>query len=613
MPKRPPVALAVLTALLLGTVLALPGLRGLTGVLLQRYDAFAELPRPRGVLWIAGLRGINQILDRAERPLVAVSLVLFLAALGLLARILNPEFRLTRSRPEGESAGLAAPLEPARILRFGIAAVASLWIAGAFLPFFTEGGNAPIPKGLLPRLLGGSSVWAAGVPGPLAPVAHALLLFVPLWLIWAGSNTRRGLLPTGNTCLWAALAGVAGTASMVLIDRGRYWEIQSVDALSLGNRPAWQLLLGLHVALTAAAVLVAAVVALLFRPRGAAPRALQLAGLGAAALLALALAGDALASRMLARLDLSAPGFRQALRLQPSPLQRYALVLTPDAGPLYSVTSDGTDDGSGGDQVGCNGASVDPTLELLRTRTGGSRLMARAYSHLYGCASLDWSPERCLNLSSEMVERFPTPEAMKLLLEKLGDCPIVPENRRILDRLADARQFAWPPDMERRWLGTAYLRFGELARARDYLLKAKLSAAEMRGLLGGISPLTAGKVSGHVQVEGEPAGVRVGLVRDDKWRAMVGFCPPSVWRLACDSTVTDAKGAFEFRNVAEGRYVLIITGAGIGRRRGQPVVSPRPSTIELDRFHAEERIPTFNLQFIRPTLPPAVRHGDHNA
>jgi hypothetical protein len=620
MSKRPPLLAAVLV---LGALGLLTGLADFRRVLsspggaspLQRLAEMEKFPRPHSVSWLAGLRAPVEWLDRLERPLMALTVVLLLGAFVLLAALLGPQFRLLKPDSENPGRGATAHLDVPRLLRAALGALLSLWLLGALAPLaaLAPGAGRNLETGFW--MLGGLPLWTAGVSTYMGPILEALLLFPLLWLIWApgGLVSPEKTVPRSETALYGLLAGAAAAPAILALHGARFWIVPAAQSYTLADRAGWTVLLAASIAIPIAAALYLIVPVLLFRAPPQ-PRRVPRLVLGSLLILLLTGLGAGQIQGFLSRLDVGRSGLAQLLGLQASPLQRFALIFTPRGRILYSITADGSDDGSGQDRIAANIGTVRAVERFLEQRNYRSTLAFRGFVHLHDCASLDWHTTRSLELDVLMLERAPSPVAAQLLLEKLAHCPITPENRRILDRIAEPSRFAWPQPMGPRWLGAAYQRFGDLERARQYLLHANLSETEARGYLGGIALLTNGSVRGKATVQGQPVvDVRLGLVRVDEWRSMIGICRPIEWRRVSAFTHTDKSGRFHFQNIPEGRYVLVVTGGGIGRYAGVPSVTAHPGVIELDRFHPSRELPAIDIRFVRPIRPPGGDGGSTTA
>lgn len=612
MTRRPPVALCVVALAALGFAVGLADFRQLARFPLERYARLTELFHPTSVLWVRAFRTPADLIDLYERPLTALTAVLLLVALGLLASVLGPAFRLVKPPEENVGRGFSAHLDVPLLCRAGAAVLFTAWVLGLLAPLaslFTPEGRPPLGATLA---FGGLPVWASLGPTILGPYLHSLLLFLVLWLVWApgGPVCPRPALSTRERVGWGLLAGAAAVPLVFALHGGRIAVQAAGSAYSLADRDGWLGLARLALLLPTAAAGLCGLVAWAFRPRALHRGSLALPAVLALAGLLLGAVGTERARVVLRRMDVGPYRLSRRLGLPPSNLGRYTYILAQGGAVGFAVTLDGSDDVAGGDPIACNLQTIRAVEGYLRERQYRTQLAFRGFMHLFDCAAIEWLSTRALEVALETMERAPSPPAAQLMLEKLADCPTTPENRRILDTLADPQQFQWSRAVGRRWLGLAYLRFGEPQRAREYLLRADLSPMELRRILGGVSPLAGGTVRGRMRIRGRrEANLRLGLVRADNWPGMSGQRRPTEWRRVITSAHTRGDGAFEFRNISEGSYVLVVTGGGIGRIRGLPVVRRHPDVLRLDRFHPEITVPEFNLDFIRPVDVPQNESG----
>lgn len=606
MSRRATAVLAVVLYGLLGLVVGLGDYRGLIGVPLAREREFSL--RPNGILWIEGLETSARLLDAWALPLRALAVALLLVAFWFLATLLTKGFRLTKPADQQPGRGVTTHLDVPQLLRAGLGALLSLWVLGGlgFLASLasSRGRPSPIPS----MVLGGLPVWTSPFPFVSGMVVHSMLAALLVWWVWGprGLVAQGTAVPRRDQLVCALLAGVALTPAILALHDGRTWLVQASQAYSLADRSGWSQLTGLAVALPALAAAYCAAIAALYRPRTLSqPSLIGLICLSAT----IAVATGGMVGRInreTGRLDLQYSSLAARLNLRTSPLGRFAFIFTPDGGVYSSSVPDGSANEDGEDRIACDGKSIDAAKAFLQERNYRTALAPRAYQHLVSCYSLDWLATRSMTASLAMLEHAPTSAALTLLQEKLANCATTPENRAFFLALADPKRFTYRDEAARRWLGFAALRFGEMDRAREYLLNSGLSKEEVRQLFGGISPLTEGLVQGKMTLNGRPRnGVRLGLLRLDYISAMVGLKQALDWRQVLELAHTNPKGEFRFRSIPEGRYVLVVTGAGIVPGRRMPQMSPVPSLINLSRRQPRYQMPTFDLHFVLP--PPRSR------
>lgn len=604
MGKRPPLALLCLVFGLLGLLLGLGDYGRLTRFPVERFDELRRLPpTPRSIYWVEGIRGAGNSLAESERFFIGGSVVLLLGAFLLLGATLSPRFRLLKPREENPGSGLSSHVDLAQMARVGFSTLLSLWLLGAFLPV-----GMLLARGrptALTFLLAGPPAWVGG--GGVGNILLLSLVAVPLlWWLWgprgpvftADNVTLRDVLVAGFFA-----AGAAVPALFVLFSV-RNWLLPASFAFSLADRAGWHALLTLAIALPAAACLYLALVGRLFAPRKLETHDLTVMGIGALAGVLVAGVGEVQGRAVLRRLDVGQTSLAARLNLQPTDLQRFGYLLTA-FGRVRSVAAPDSVTSNGEDLINSHPAARTAVRDLLKRTGYRTTLAPGAFNYLNGCNALDWESDVALAFQLEMLERAPSPIVSQALLEKLGECTITPHNRAILDRIADPARFAWPEPEGSRRLGAAYLRFGDVTKARSYLLNARLNPDEQRSLLGGISPLADGVIRGQVTIQGKKLGaVRLGIVSIQNGRGLIGLRRPQAWSVVLDHTHTDDQGRFEIKHVPEGQYLLLVTGGGIGRLgSGRPVADNHPRVIVIDRFRPVQDLKTINIRITTPPAP----------
>ncbi|MFN3649661.1 MAG: carboxypeptidase-like regulatory domain-containing protein [Armatimonadota bacterium] len=606
-------ALACLLFSVTGLLVALGSVPQLMRFPLERLKEMDQGPLPLAAVWLEGLRPTVQLLGRAERLLTGLLALALIGAFTVLAYQLNPAFHLLKPPKERVGKGLSVHIDVPRLIRAGLALVISVWLAGCLAPLAAlfgpnPAGGAEVGAGTRAAwlLLGGIPAWTAGISGVMGAVVHSLLLFLALWLIWGpgGLVTPGRELLTHATPVWGVLAGLAGFPAILALADGRPWMILTGSAISLADPRSWKILLALWLLAPVAAGAYLGLHVMLFRPRPLQGRALSIGALCATALLLLGALVAGKARAAMAALDVEALSLASTLRLQPSPLMRFVYVLAPDGNIYPGSAEDGSNSGPR-DRIAATKETILEVERFLEERSYNTALAFRAFWHLHDCASLDWLSTRSLEVDLKMLERAPSQMAADLLLEKLADCPITPENRKVLDALADPERFRWPQPHGARWLSAAYLRFGERELAREFLGRSELNREQLAQALGGITPLTDGKVRGRLTLDGRRIEfVRLGLINVTKWRRIVGTRRPFQWRHVSAMTHTDAEGRFEFTDLPQGRYVLVVTGGGIGQKTWQPVADRHPGVIQLDRFYPVHELGPINIRYVEPVRPP---------
>ena len=577
---------------------------------LRRLDGWgADLPVPRGMLWVAHLRGGLQWILASKFSIPIAVVMLSVLGIWALARLMDPNFQLTEPAEPSEDPEERPPtnIDVPRLVRLLAASVITLWLMGAFVGAAslwkgtpTEGGALsffwPLPHGLdrLPPLL--------SVP------LHGVILGAALWLVWSpnGPFGKRSRLVFRDIS-WGVLAGLAAAPALLVLYHARYLAQGLRQVVSLTDGRGWSELLTWVLLTPVFAGLWLGLVAYACRPRPFTHQFMSWFGaLAAVAVLAGSLGAVRVHQEERAA-DFTGLTLASTLKLQPAAGRRKALIITPSGLPLLSAPEDGSND-QNGDRIVCTPESVERVQHFLQERKYESYQAFRAYVHLFDCAALEWQPDRAMGYSLETLERAPTPVAAQVLKEQLAECAVTPESRRVLDALADPKRFRWPEPLGRRWLGLAYMRFGDPERGRSYLLRSGLDRQQLRRLVGGIEPLSDGTITGRIQVNGQDAQVRVGIVRAETGFGMPGPCAPFEWRHVAASTETDSEGRFRLTGVAQGNYLLMISGTPIQEHRSLPKVKGARG-ITLDRFKPSIDLGSVDLQFPDPTPAPQPHAG----
>jgi hypothetical protein len=399
------------------------------------------------------------------------------------------------------------------------------------------------------------------------------------------------------------LAGAALVPAIIALHAARFWIAQASNAFSLVDRSGWQGLLTASVLVPVLALLYVAITAGAFRPRPVSPVERLAAAGGAVIAVFMGAAAMEGGKLWLAMLDVDGKPLQRVVDLPVTDQYRFAVVLMPGGRGALSTAPDGSISPPSMQCLNCYEAQ-ERVMRFLEDRKWRTGLVFRAFQHLHDCTALGWEAQRNLELSVRMLERAPTPILAQHLRDRFRACPITPGTRAQLDRLADPSLFVWPQPAGNRWLGAAYLRFGDREKGRRLLIDAQLPQGELRQWLQ-VDPLTDGSVSGTLTIGGRVReGVMVGLVPSSRARAMMGLSPASEWRHVLASAYTDKQGRFVLRNLPEDDYLLVATGGGIGRFRGDPVGIGAPGVISLNRFNAHQKLRPVDIRFVRPLRAP---------
>jgi hypothetical protein len=184
------------------------------------------------------------------------------------------------------------------------------------------------------------------------------------------------------------------------------------------------------------------------------------------------------------------------------------------------------------------------------------------YQTLHDIYALEWDSAKELQLDNTFLLRSPSDEVFQLFIQKIegsGDARLA---NRYIDILADPKRFTYPDRDSLVYIGDLYARFGNRAKAEIWYRKAKLP--NTRDRLNSQTLFSDGEIDGSLYQDGKPlAHVRVGLMPEGAVGGIFfmpyenGYVSPYSLRWVCCTTHTDANGRFQFDNLASGRYVLL--------------------------------------------------------
>lgn len=228
--------------------------------------------------------------------------------------------------------------------------------------------------------------------------------------------------------------------------------------------------------------------------------------------------------------------------------------------------------------------------DFLRRRRYRSALSWVATRYLYNAACVQFRATdaiaACLDdqeYGPHMIRTAPP------LREMLFTCAASPENRALLDRLADDQRFIYPDRESLRMMGDLYRRFGAVDKALQWYRRAEMPRTFLHRIRAERPMFHRGQIEGRILLNGRPlAGVQVGAIPirlnglppDLEARLLNAFdiIAPAylspgrlprfdAYRAVCASSVTDAGGAFQLQHLVEGEYLLAIALPASDRTR----------------------------------------------
>jgi hypothetical protein len=563
-----------------------------------RAAGLASGPVPRSLDWIAETERFQRMLAAMETPLLLAALAVGLAAAWRLARLLNPDgTRLVAEASEGGvlAGRLQTPLDAGRLRRVFAAAAITFYLVGGVRFLLYEGSPDAPPvawglMGLLPLFprfpeLGLAAVFA--------------LTGAALWGLWGDWGellaSERPFLAVGAHLGRGAIAGlIALCVGFSLTSVGRENLGASLAAVGITDHQAWWGAIRAWVLFLPLTFLLLGLAGHMLA-LGQAPRLNGfLAALGF----------------LVFSLGVSAIPFRQSwlrepfdlgkdlatligARRQAASTRAYLIFPRPNralAGFVPAMSIEGIEAGNDSPRKAW------AYLEGCNYRTA---LAWSAFVHLHDCASLDWDSAQSLRVDLANLERHPQPIFAGLLTEKLATCATSARNHALLRQAADPGKFRTSP----RWLrtlGVLHHRFGDRPAAEAALQKADVPEEEIATLLGAGLPLTAGRITGRLIVNGRPgARLTAGLLPSDRWSSLVGTPRPFEHRWVAAAAPTDAAGRFTVSDLGDGAYVLIVAGdsKAFPAHTAALHVESSAGEIRLDRRH-----PTHDLGTLRITL-----------
>jgi hypothetical protein len=591
-------------AAVLGLALGLREVGALLNELAARASAFGPGPIPHGIDWIGQTEGARRFLLQWDGLLALAAWLLGAALTWRVLRLMNPGGTLL-ARGAGPVRSLfsrlAAPLERPLVRRGFITAFVTAYACGGIRALIQ--GESPNPPPLstwgLPALV--FLLPGRPITGLIAAflLGGALLWF--LWGEWSSLTPRQERMRAPRETVAAGLVvGACALPALLPLTLWGHGAIREVlDAAGLvsyqfWNGCLWTLALGLPIAFFA----LGCVGHVLAAGSTAGSSWRWTAGPGLV-LLVLVAAAEATFFNVVARGRYDMRGDLTAIvRAAPArPGDRTLLVLAPGRRPITGFLA-------GSDLRG-----LDPSEEgrrriwdYLRRRQYCSAAAEEAFVRLHDAASLSWDSAESLRVNLANLEHNPRPIFGRLLVEKLSTCAPTPANRAMLRQAADAARFHQSPYWMR-ILGLLHHRFGDRAKAVWCLGWAGLSQEEIVKTIGTRAPLTNGEISGRILLNGRPAaGLAVGVLPADRWRALAGRVRPFELRWVAAAAVTDTEGYFRVGSLGEGAFLLVLSGDArrLPPRRGRLRAEGSPGPILLDPSNPRRDTGTLRIRVASP-------------
>jgi hypothetical protein len=613
---------------LFGAALLLERIGSLVRTTMPKIEPYVArgLPSPTAIDWHHPFSRALYALGESSGRFSILWWALLIASPFLMFRALQPERSFFES---GHSADASSPwqrrLDLATLLRVLLLSVVSLWLIGAWWWAYYAGDLALIVAKVIDRPLSRKEeAWLGGVYFWLRHVTQREELLSFLWLVacglilfvlWQGgghpwrllSAAARGaavgllsavvlfaLCPAGHRVVQTILQSIGGTGE-------KLWHAWALGTLGIG-------VIG-FMALGMATCLLA-------HPQGAQrqgkiPLLLSIGTLLLIALLQWGFYTQVACKRWGIGKDFRAAVFGAAKPSSQQSQGRTLILMGRRYGIGYSpmVTVTG---------VEANPQTRERVWRYLREHNFRSYHTEEAFMHLYDCAALDWDPVASLEVAFANAERCPSsrPVFVELLLGKLSACPITPETRRFLDRLADSRFFQHPHPNSRRNVGDLYWKFGDRQKAEEWFRRVPVGPQDLQHIKKDPLLLTNGVVTGSLFLNGKPAaGLRVGVVPWGNRFELLGARLPFAQRFIVKGVTTDAQGRFRLDRLPAAIYALVVAAPArdIPPRPNAVKVTNLPGRIDLGRTRPSRDVGRIEIEVDKnapATPPPPPPTGD---
>lgn len=198
----------------------------------------------------------------------------------------------------------------------------------------------------------------------------------------------------------------------------------------------------------------------------------------------------------------------------------------------------------------------------LQAQDGRTSVAKQLWFQLHDSATWRWQPTEALRIArQQLASPSSTPVFGTCLLEALHRLPPSAAAKAALDELLAGQAWGYPSKEARAEVMRLAWRFGRLEEALPLL--GPDEQEEFEKLRRQPPPGQGNTVSGRLTLEGKAlADVQVGLVRDEDWEVLMRASQRwlTAWqqRLVIASSTTSADGRFEFPDLFDGSYHLLL-------------------------------------------------------
>ncbi|MBI3551905.1 MAG: hypothetical protein HY077_05250 [Elusimicrobia bacterium] len=260
-------------------------------------------------------------------------------------------------------------------------------------------------------------------------------------------------------------------------------------------------------------------------------------------------------------------------------------------------------------EIAATEANADALLRFLGGRGRTSRYRKAAIEAVLHDYAVLWAPDKAFAAVKTLEKDYDLP-FIDIMLERASlvwTAPITPENRTRLETLSDPKVYRLRGKYALN-LSKAWLRFGDLARARQWLETAKATGVAADDLksysVPAAAPLVDGTVRGRIALTGRAGrAIQIGLFSVPEGSATADAPSHSsivLTRLA-GSQWAGKDGSFRFEHLSQGRYYLcLLASSELLPPDGKGLnAANNPGVISLDRAR-----PRFDAGTIALTVSP---------